>query len=160
VVDAPYPSAWDPLAAPAAPDCRRYQGTYGDRGEAPGQVARPSLTRELLGQDSPWEQATSVRLELTADGAAVTVNGAAPSVHHFSGKAGDVQCAQGKLVLRHRRWVVSDLMSGRETMKLELHEAEPFLVAHAHESMTGVMFMVVPLAGESVRWFRFPRLGP
>jgi hypothetical protein len=45
-------------------------------------------------------------------------------------------------------------------VQIDLHEAAPFLVAHVHESMTGVMFLVVPLAGESARWFRFPRLNP
>jgi hypothetical protein len=37
---------------------------------------------------------------------------------------------------------------------------QPYLVVHVHEAMTGLMFMVVPLSGESTRWFRFARLAP
>lgn len=161
VVDQPYPLAWDPV--PPAQDCRRFEGSYADRGEAPGQTARPSLTRELFGASSPWEKATSVRLELISEEVlAVTVSGpeAPPAVHSFSAKGGDFACDRGKLVLRQRRWVASDLMSGRESVRIELHGADPYLVAHVHESMTGVMFAVVPLSGESARWFRFPRLKP
>jgi hypothetical protein len=51
-------------------------------------------------------------------------------------------------------------MSGRESVKIELRMAEPFLVAHVYESITGVMFLVVPLSGESARWYRFSRLKP
>jgi hypothetical protein len=164
VADSPYPLAWDPLPVSPANDCRRFQGTYADRGEAPpGQTARPSLTRELFGPQSPWEKVTSVRFELTAEDAVdVTIagEGLSPAVRRFSAKAGEFLCEQGRLVLRAQRWVASDLMSGRETVKIDLLEAEPFLVTHVYESMTGVMFMVVPLAGESARWFRFPRLKP
>jgi hypothetical protein len=163
VVDSPYPPTWDPLSASPVPDCRRFQGTYADRGEAPGQKAPPSLTRELFGPNSPWEKATSIRFDFPAEDAVdVTIagEGEKPIVRRFTAKAGDFRCDHGKLVLRSRRWVASDLMSGRESVKVDLHEADPFLVAHVHESMTGVMFMVVPLSGESARWFRFPRLKP
>lgn len=163
VADSPYPPSWEPLSASPANDCRRFQGTYADRGEAPGQTARPSLTRELFGADSPWEKATSIRFDFTAEDAVdVTVagEGLAPVVRTFSANAGEFRCDRGKLVLRSRRWVVSGLMSGRETVQIDLLEANPFLVAHVSESMAGVMFMVVPLAGESARWFRFQRLKP
>jgi hypothetical protein len=163
VVDSPYPPGWEPLSDSPASDCRRFRGTYADRGEAPGQTARPSLTRELFGQDSPWEKAASIRFDFTPEDALeVTVagEGVTPMVRRFSAKTGEFRCDRGKLVLRTRRWVASDLMSGRETVRIDLLEAEPFLVTHIHESMTGVMFMVVPLSGESARWFRFPRLKP
>jgi hypothetical protein len=161
VVDEPYPLIWEPLPDGRAAGCERFQGTYADRGEAPGQTARPSLTRELFGADSPWEAASSVKIDLAGDGAAVTVNGPdKPIARHFSAKAGEFRCEDGKLVLRNRRWVTSDLMSGRETVKLILFEADPFLVVHLHESMTGLMFMVVPLSGESSKWYRFARLKP
>ena len=162
VVDSPYPPGWDPLSASPQDDCRHFQGTYADRGEAPGQSARPSFTRELFGPDSPWEKAASVRFDFAAtDAVEVTVagEGLAPVARRFTVKAGEFRCAGGKLELRTRRWVSSDLMSGRETVKIDLVQAEPFLVTHVHESMTGVMFLVVPLSGESARWFRFPRLG-
>jgi hypothetical protein len=161
VVDEPYPPAWDPLSLASSSDCRRFEGTYADRGEAPGHTARPSLTRELFGPDSPWEKASSLRLQITGEGASVTVNGPdKPLARVFAAKEGDFRCEKGTLVLRSRRWVRSGLMSGRETVTVDLHEASPYLVAHVEERMTGVMFIVVPLAGESARWFRFPRLGP
>ena len=159
VVDQPYPATWDPPSRAA--DCSRFDGTYADRGEAPGQTARPSLTRELFGEDSPWEKANRVRIELVPDGAAVGVEGVdKPFVRHFSAKEGEFRCDAGKLRLRVGRWVVSGLMSGRETVTTELHDAEPFLIAHFEGRMTGVMFAVVPLSGESARWFRFPRIKP
>jgi hypothetical protein len=163
VADNPYPMAWDPVPAPAAADCRQFEGTYADRGEAFGSTERPSLTRELFGADGPWEKAASVRLEFsTEDSVEVTVSGEGqkPATLRFSLKAGEARCDRGRLELLARRWVASDLMSGRESVKIELNQADPFLVAHVRESTTGVMFLVVPLSGESARWFRFPRLKP
>lgn len=163
VADTPYPISWDPLHAPPASDCRRFEGTYADRGEGPGQREAPSLTRELFGADSPWEKATSIRFDVPTEEAVkvtVEVQGLAPVVRELSAKAGDFQCDRGNLVLNSRRWVASDLMSGRESVKIDLYQAEPFLVTHVYESVTGVMFLVVPLSGESARWFRFRRLKP
>lgn len=161
VVDAPYPLAWDPITPAPSSDCRRFEGVYADRGEAPGQATDPSLSRELFGADSPWQTAKSVRLMLLSDTEAeVAVEGGRPFAHRFSAKAGDFGCEDGRLTLRHRRWVTSDVMSGRETVAMRLHEADPYLTAHVVEATTGVMFMVVPLSGESARWFRFKRLSP
>jgi len=163
VADNPYPIAWDPIPAPAAPDCRQFEGTYADRGEAFGQTERPSLTRELFGAGSPWEKASSVRLELAAeDSVEVTVSGEGlkPETRRFSIKAGEARCDRGRLELAAKRWVASDLMSGRESVKIELSQSDPFLITHVYQSITGVMFLVVPLSGESARWFRFARLKP
>jgi hypothetical protein len=163
VADNPYPIAWDPIPVPAAADCRQFEGTYADRGESFGQTVKPSLTRELFGASSPWEKVSSVRLELAPeDSVDVTVagEGLKPETRRFSIKAGEARCDRGRLELLARRWVASDLMSGRESVKIELNQADPFLVTHVRESTTGVMFLVVPLSGESARWFRFPRLKP
>lgn len=163
IADNPYPMAWDPIPAPAAADCRQFEGTYADRGEAYGRTERPSLTRELFGADSPWEKVTTVRLQFAAeDSVEVTVSaeGLTPQTRRFSTKAGEARCDRGRLELLSRRWVASDLMSGRESVKIEFSQADPYLVAHVYESITGVMFVVVPLSGESARWFRFQRLKP
>jgi hypothetical protein len=163
VADNPYPIGWDPISAAADADCRQFQGTYADRGEAFGQTAKPSLTRELFGASSPWEKVSSVRLEFAAeDSVEVTVagEGLQPETLRFSLKAGEARCDRGRLELLARRWVASDLMSGRESVKIELNQADPFLVTHVRESITGVMFLVVPLSGESARWLRFQRLKP
>ena len=163
VADNPYPVAWDLLPPPTAADCRQFEGAYADRGEAPGQTARPSFTRELFGADSPWEKASTVSIEVAADdsvGVTVGGEGLKPETRRFSMKAGEARCDRGTLELLSKRWVASDLMSGRESVKIELHQAEPFLVTHVRESISGVMFLVVPLSGESARWYRFPRLKP
>jgi len=163
VADNPYPIGWDPIPAPAAADCGQFQGTYADRGEAFGQTAKPSLTRELFGASSPWEKVSSVRLEFVAeDSVEVTVagEGLKPETRRFSLKAGEAGCDRGKLQLVARRWVASDLMSGRESVRIDLEQADPFLVTHVRESITGVMFLVVPLSGESARWLRFARQKP
>jgi hypothetical protein len=163
VADAPYPPSWEPLPPSSAGDCRRFQGTYADRGDAPGQDLKPSLTRELFGPDSQWEKATSIRFDFTDEDAldiTVNVKGVDPVVRRFTAKSGEFVCDRGMLVLSARRWVASDLMSGRESVKIELHQADPFLVTHVYETITGVMFLVVPLSGESARWFRFQRLKP
>ena len=102
VADTPYPIAWDPIPAPAAADCRQFEGNYTDRGEEFGQTARPSLTRELFGADSPWEKAGSVRLEFTTeDSVEVTVSGEGlkPEMHNFNIKAGEARCDRGRLTL-------------------------------------------------------------
>ena len=163
VSDNPYPIAWDPIPAPTAADCRQFEGSYADRGEAYGQTTRPSLTRELFGADSPWEKVTTVRLQFTAEDAVevtVSAEGLKPETRRFSTKAGEARCDRGTLELRARRWVASDLMSGRESVKIEFSQADPYLVTHVYESITGVMFVVVPLSGESARWFRFARVKP
>src|SRR2546430_1624365 len=98
-------------------DCRRFQGTYADRDEAPGQTARPSLTREFFGADSPWEKVSSTRFDSPAgDGVDVTLAGESrdPMVRRSSAKAGEFRCARGRLGLHTRRWMYSDLTSGRE----------------------------------------------
>lgn len=163
VADEPYPARWDPLPPVPAADCRHFAGRYADRGESPGSASPPSLTRELFGAASPWEKATSVRIALTADenvDITVSTSDGKPYARKFAGKTGEVKCDHGRMLLRSRRWVYSDVMSGRETVDLELHLAPGYLVAQVNESLTGAMFMVVPLSGHSVRWYRFPRLDP
>ena len=123
---------------------------------------QPSLTREVFGEDSPWPKAVSIALE-PGDGVLdVRVVGAAaePYSRQLTAKTGEYACDKGKIVINSRRWVYSDLMSGRETVKIEMYRAEQHLVAHVDETTSGVMFMVVPLSGESARWFRFRRQQP
>ena len=162
VVDEPYPARWDPLPPTLPADCLRFQGTYADRGESPAKEPKPSLTRELFGAQSPWEKAVSV--EFAFGEQALDIRVAAPGANAFSRRlaasSGEFACEGGKLVVRNRRWVTSDLMSGREIVKIEMYQADPQLVARVDETTTGLMFMVVPLSGESVKWYRFPRLKP
>jgi hypothetical protein len=162
VADEPYPLTWDPLPPAASADCAHFRGVYSDRGESPSSPNKPSLTRELFGQESPWEKAVSIELEPgdgTLDIRVATPAGDAYS-RQLTEKAGDFVCNRGTLVVRNRRWVYSDLMSGRESVKIEMHRADRHLVTRVDETTTGVMFMVVPLSGESARWYRFSRLKP
>jgi hypothetical protein len=157
----PYPAGWDPLSPLTGADCRHFQGTYADRGQA-GHTGQASLSRELFGKDGPWQAAENVHFSFPQpDLLDVTVTPAPkPFVRRFSAKAGELRCEGGALYLRNRRWVYSDLMSGREDVKVELYRSGNYLVAHVNETMMGAMFMVVPLTGESTRWYRFSRLTP
>ena len=163
VADDPYPARWDPLPPALYSDCRHFGGTYADRGESAGQTSKPSLTRELFGKDSPWEKAESIRIDVPGDDAldiAVSAPGAKPFSRRLTTKAGDFFCDRGRLTVHSTRWVASDLMSGREKVSIEMHRGERHLLARVNENTTGVMFLVVPLSGESAKWYRFPRLNP
>ncbi|HVL37563.1 MAG TPA: hypothetical protein VM489_17980 [Burkholderiales bacterium] len=165
VWDDPYPLQWGPLPEATSSSCRAIAGVFADRGERPGGEGEASLTRELFGKDSPWQRAQRVHFRFASDDVLeVTVLEAEakpkPFTHEFTAKAGDLRCEEDRLVLRHRRWVYSDIMSGRESVRVELHAAPAHLLANVRERVTGMMFMVVPLSGESARWYRFPRLQP
>lgn len=162
VADEPYPARWDPLPPALSANCSHFRGTYADRGESPTSASRPSLTREILGQDSPWEKAASIELVPGDEVLEININAPGEKLlsRRLTGKAGEFSCDRGKLLVRSRRWVTSDLMSGRETVKIEMHRADGHLVARVDETTTGVMFMVVPLSGESAKWYRFQRLRP
>jgi hypothetical protein len=162
VADEVYPTRWDPLPTAESGDCSAFRGRYADRGESPSNPSKPSLTRELFGHESPWEKAASITLEPDDDTLDIRVElaGAKPFSRRLTRKAGEFKCERGALIVRSRRWVTSDLMSGRENVTVEMHFADPYLMARVDETTIGVMFMVVPLSGESARWFRFRRLVP
>jgi hypothetical protein len=181
-MDAPYPLEWETLANPPSADCRYLEGRYADRGQSVepvesrvtsqeglvseqySQVSEErSLTRELLGEDSPWESALEIRLHIAADDVVeVTVldKSGKALTRSFTAQAGNFQCDAGRMILHSRRWVASDLMSGREKIRMELQRSSAHLVAHVFENDTGLVFAVVPLSGESARWMRFRRLAP
>jgi len=163
VGDELYPNDWDPLMASPSAGCRHLEGIYADRGDAPGHAAAASFSRELFGKDGPWEKAASVRIDFATEDevdVAVSVTEGKPFIRRFDAKTGEFACERGLMVLRNQRWIYSDVMSGRETVKIELQAAGRHLAAHVYESATGVMFMAVPLSGESARWYRFARLKP
>jgi hypothetical protein len=161
VVDDQYPSAWDPLPQAAAASCARFAGSYADRGESSGTQAQPSLTRGLFGTHSAWKQVTRVDFSLPEEGV-VTVtawDGDKPLIaHRFTAAAGDFSCEDGRLVLRSTRWVVEDIIAGRQRITIVFGEAAPHLVAHLKESTYGTIFAVVPIAGTAAHWYRFPRI--
>ena len=64
----PYPAAWEPLRPSAAADCKLFEGGYSDKADSRDNV-KPSLTRELFGFNTDWENATRVDFSLPRDDA-------------------------------------------------------------------------------------------
>lgn len=156
-----YPAAWDPL--PAAPaGCAQLAGTYADRGEAGGEASEsPSLALQLFGPNSPWEKAVSVTLALPSEDALeVTVSDkGGPIVSHLlKSSADEFACKGGRLVVRGKRWIATDLVMGRQGYVVELAAAPKYLVAKVNEETYGTLFVLVPIAGTAQHWYRFPRL--
>lgn len=161
VADHQYPAAWDPLPSSAPNNCARFAGSYADRGESSGAQAEPSLTRGLFGTHSAWKQVKRVDFSLPQDGvlAVSAWDDGRPLIEHsFSVEAGDFSCDEGRLVVRSKRWVIEDIIAGRQRITIEFSEAAPQLVAHVEESTYGTIFAVVPIAGTAARWYRFARL--
>jgi hypothetical protein len=161
VGDLKYPASWEPLVPAASKDCRNFEGAYADRGEQPGHPSRPSLTRNLFGQHSGWESATRVEFSLpAAEQLEVTVWADSNRLlsRTLSAQGGDFSCEMGRLTLRDKRWVASELIAGREHATIELSDAVEFLVAHVNEVTYGLIFVVVPVAADATHWYRFPRL--
>jgi hypothetical protein len=156
-----YPASWEPLPPAASKDCRHFEGAYADRGERPGHPDKPSLTRNLFGHRSGWEKAARVQFSLAAEGELeVTVWGDSDEllIRTLSAQAGDFSCEMGRLTVRDKRWVASELIAGREHATIELNVARDYLVAQVNEVTYGAIFVVVPIAADAMHWYRFPRL--
>jgi hypothetical protein len=163
VTEQDYPLTWDPLLPPASIDCARFAGSYADRGEAAGRSAEPSLTQGLFGQHSGWKNAQRVDLALPQAGVLeITVWDAQKPLFKRTliAQAGEFQCKGGQLVVHAKRWVASDLVSGRQSVTIEFNRADGKLVAHVQETTYGTIFAVVPIAGTAAHWYRFARLTP
>ena len=161
--DPRYPLQWDPLEPPRTLDCRRFEGAYADRGDAPEPRRNPSLTRELFGPHSAWENAVRVELHFPSeDRLEVSVWSTDGKLFEraLSAAAGELKCESGRLVLRNVRWVAEVLIAGREDMTIELHDAGDEIVASVDERSFGFIFVVVPIAAEARHWYRFRRLQP
>jgi hypothetical protein len=161
VVDQPYPDNWEPVDPPAASDCSHLQGSYADRGESAGTAQKPSLTRELFGDGSEWKEATRVQFTPSSPGNwDITVWHGEKKAYtrSLTNDENEVACSSGHLVVRNKRWVVSDLVSGQERVVTELSLSDGRLVARLTEMTYGLMFVIVPVAAESKRWYRFTRL--
>ena len=162
VAEYPYPTAWEPLAPQPDSDCRHFEGRYADRGERDDEQSQPSLTRQLFGEFSDWEDAGTVRLALPKDGVVeITVIGKDKAVlasRTLLRGDRDFACQGGKLVLRDKRWLAGYIMTGRQHVELELNEAGTRVVVQVEELAYGVMFVVFPLVGTARHWYRFERL--
>ena len=160
VAEYPYPTAWDPLVAQPDSDCREFEGRYADRGERAEDPNKPSLTRELFGEFSDWEGATSVQLLMPNPGALeVTVSGEKGKLFSRTLEGSDVACRGGRLIVRDTRWIAGYILSGRQHIEVELNKADPRVVAQVEELAYGVMFIIFPMIGTARHWYRFERLG-
>jgi len=158
----PYPAAWEPLRSSASADCKLFQGSYSDKADSKDRV-KPSLTRELFGFNTDWENATRVDFSLPRDDALeVTVWSGADKMltRTFSAAEGELACDAGRLILRNTRWVRADVMIAREKAKLTLHKAGDYLVTEVEDDLTGLFFVIVPIMGTTINWYRFTRLQP
>lgn len=163
VTDEKYPAGWDPLPPPMSASCARYAGSYADRGEPNASGSQPSLTYALFGHHSGWQKAERVDFALPREGALeITVWEAQKPLlsRTLTTKADEFTCKDGRMVVRSRRWVAAELVSGRENITIEFSDDGPRLVAHVLESTYGAIFAVVPIAGTAGRWHRFARLSP
>ena len=159
VAEYPYPPSWDPLVLQADSDCREFQGRFADRGERADEPTQPSLTRQIFGEFSDWEDATTVQLVMPKPGALlVTVSGDKGELFARTLEGSDVACRGGRLIMRDRRWIGGYIMSGRQHVAIELNDAGPQVVAQVEETAYGVMFVFFPVVGTARHWYRFERL--
>jgi len=155
-----YPPKWDPLVQQPDSDCREFEGRYADRGERPDEPDKPaSLTRELFGEFSAWEKASSVQIAMPNAGALeVTVSDANGKLFSRTLEGSDVACRGGRLIVRDKRWIAGYIMSGRQHIEVELNQAGPYVVTQIEELAYGVMFVLFPVVGTARHWYRFERL--
>jgi hypothetical protein len=156
----PYPVAWEPLHPSASADCKLFQGGYSDKADSRDRV-RPSLTRELFGFNTDWENATRVDFSMPRDDALeVTVWSGTDKMmtRTFSAAEGELACDAGRLILRDIRWVRADVMIAREKAKLTLHKDGDYLVIEVEDDLTGLFFIIVPIVGTVTNWYRFAKM--
>ena len=164
VAEYQFPKSWDALRGSASMDCREILGTYADRGESgsPGSEF-PSLSLQLLGPNSDWQKATSVSFSFPAEGALqLTVQGKSGPIFSrtLTSKDDEYLCKDGHARVRARRWIATDMVSGRQTVVLEMSGIENYLVTKVNEETYGTLFVLVPIAGTAQHWYRFPRVAP
>ena len=155
-----YPVVWEPLVPQPDSECREFLGRFADRGQREDESSRPSLTRQLFGEFSDWENATAVELTMPKDGVLVaTVSGnEGPLFARTLLRADDYRCQGGRLIVRDRRWIAGYIMSGRQHVEVELNIAGPRVVTQVEEMSYGVMFIIFPIIGTARHWYRFERL--
>jgi hypothetical protein len=156
----PPPEDW--LAFSRAPHegCAHLAGTYHDRGEAPGDSTRPSLTRELFGYNAPWTRAERVTISFPAPGTLridVAGRGEALLSRTFTTESGKFVCDSSRAVVRGARWFAADVVSGRETVTIGLASAGDDLLARVHTHTFGVALLIIPMGSSVTSWYRFER---
>src|ERR1044071_3714649 len=136
-----YPVAWEPLVPQPDSDCREFQGRYADRGEREDEPTHPSLTRQLFGEFSNWENATTVEFTMPKDGvlvATVSGNDGPLFARTLVRSDRDYLCQGGRLIVRDRRWIAGYIMSGRQHVDIELNREGTRIVTQVEEMTYGV----------------------
>jgi len=160
VAEYPYPTAWDPLVPQPDSDCREFQGRFADRGERDDEPSKPSLTRELFGEFSDWENAATVQFGFPKqDVLEISVaNDAGRLFVRTLRKDSGFACRGGRLIVRDGHWIAGYVMSGRQHVEVEVNRAGPHIIAQVEETAYGVMFVIFPVVGTARHWYRFQRL--
>jgi hypothetical protein len=156
-----YPVAWEPLVTQPDSDCREFLGRFADRGQREDEPTKPSLSRQLFGEFSNWENATAVEFAMPKDGVLVaTVSGNDGPLFARTLVRGDRDylCQGGRLIVRDRRWIAGYIVSGRQRIDIELNIDGPRIVTQVEEMTYGVMFVIFPVVGTARHWYRFERL--
>lgn len=158
-VHRPYPeAAWGPLPPPPSADCRYLEGSYRNRGEVVGHEAQPSLALELFGR---LELVRADRVSLsfpTSETVNVTVwEATRPVFARTLTSPGDFVCKGGRMVVRARRFLAESAVSGWQSVTITLSGADDYLVGQVEEVGVGLVFLVLPVGGETTSWYRFRR---
>src|SRR5207244_8174603 len=123
--------------------------SYSDKADSKDRV-KPSLTRELFGFNTDWENATRVDFSLARDDALeVTVWSGADKMltRTFSAAEGELACDAGRLILRNTRWVRADVMLAREKAKLTLHSSADYLVVDDAHDLAAPFIVIATIVG-------------
>ena len=78
--------------------------------------------------------------------------------HGKVAEAAEFLCKSGRIVVRGKRWIATDLVMGRQGVVIEMSDAPKYLVVKVNEETYGTLFVVVPIAGTAQHWYRFARL--
>jgi len=162
-----YPSSWG--AQPTAGgQCASISGAYADNGtRADGTAVRLSVwlnptlrsnspERFQLGKD--LAQAQQVELELDLKSALLHVTAVGPNIRRewtFDSSKGQFQCRDG--VIRITRWNLGNdivILANKDT--IDLYRTQDYLLVNSHGGGAGLAIVVVPVAGYSSVWARFP----
>lgn len=157
----PYPADWSPLPEPQAKDCQSIAGTYKNWGEMVGHPEHPSLAGELFGFGTLGFAPDKVTFSLPDPNTLeVTVLGTEGEVFQrtLSTKDHNFACEDGHAVVTDQRWFDADVAFGRESLIIELIPSADYLITHDHNKGFGLVFLIMPVVGDSASWYRFERL--
>jgi hypothetical protein len=97
-------------------------------------------------------------VEVNLEGTLLRFNAIGAEAHRswtFDSSKGQFECREG--VIRIARWRAdSDIVLLAEKDSIDLYRTQGYLVVNVHGGGAGLVLMVVPFAGHSSAWARFP----